>query len=480
MEETQSMTEGVKESYGTMQTAQDSTQKSMIVTRFRWIIYFMCSYQTFVQWFILYSPTGLETQFINDYYLTYSDYALLFSIATGPTCIFPLISGIIVDKFGICISAITSISILLIGNILFALSMYLNNPLILMYIARCIIGIGICYYGVTNNAIIHIYFHNAELAFALGIGPIHSRTGLAAGQFVSFAIYKYIQQTMKIGNSQNILIYVVWFTAILCAFSLLFETTILLSQRSYIKEHKQYVTSDSDHIEEPGTIGNSHDDQNIFLKLKEYTLSFWIVIIIAGLGYLPFLGWMVTGTDALMTTYNYDQSKANTLLLIPNLSALIGCFLVGIVIDKFGRIQIYFLLSGTIYFLWHLFFLYGNELFNDNTDESVIIFMLILFGFGFSCFSTSMWTSVAILSGHSKIGMGNGIAFFSYAIFYAVGQYIVGNLTDVSDGISMKYYGVSIFLLCISIAILVCSIMLLIDDCWHKKELWKRKIPKKV
>ena len=90
------------------------------------------------------------------------------------------------DKFGITPSAILSISILLTGNILFALAMYLSQPLMLMYISRCIIGIGICYYGVTNNAILHAYFHKAELAFALGIGPIHSRTGLAAGEFISF------------------------------------------------------------------------------------------------------------------------------------------------------------------------------------------------------------------------------------------------------------------------------------------------------
>jgi len=455
-----------------MQTSspQESVASSNKVLPFRWVIYAMCSYQIFIQWFILYAPTGLENQFIDDYSLTYADYALLFSIATGPTSIFPLFLGLVVDKLGVVFCAISSISILLIGNLIFVCAMYSSHPLLLMYVARCICGIGICYYGVTNNAILHVYFHNAELAFSLGIGPIHSRTGLAAGEFLSYAIYQWLLNSL--GSSQMALIYVMWVTVILCTLSLLFETSVLLSKRAYIAEHKRFIAA---HEERKNMSTLSEQDKSIYIKAKEYTLSFWIVIVIAGLGYLPFLGWMVTGTDALMTVYGFTQSTANYYLLIPNLSALIGCFVVGALIDKWGRIQIYFLLSGTIYFVWHLFFLYGDDLFNEQTDRAVVVFMLIIFGVGFSCFATTMWASVAILSGHAKIGMGNGIAFFSYAIFYAVGQYVVGVLIDINKDSANKYYWASIFLLFVSLAIITCAIILVIDDCRQKPtKLWKK------
>eukprot|EP00483_Globobulimina_turgida_P012233 UN12255 len=100
--------------------------------------------------------------------------------------------------------------------------------------------------------------------------------------------------------------------------------------------------------------------------------------------------------------------------------------------------------------------------------------MLSIFGIGFSCFSTSIWTSIAILSGHQKIGTGNGCAFFSYAIFYAVGQFIVGELTDIGENVGVKYYYVSIFLLFISIGIVIGGIVLVIDDYKNRSfKLWK-------
>jgi hypothetical protein len=114
-------------------------------------------------------------------------------------------------------------------------------------------------------------------------------------------------------------------------------------------------------------------------------------------------------------------------------------------------------------------------MFSERTDDSVVIFMLILFGFGFSCFATTMWTSIARLSGHANSGMGNGLAFFSYAIQYAIAQYIVGALTYPEMGAAYKYYYVSWFLLCIAVVIIVCGVLLVIDDFgrWGRF-LWRK------
>jgi len=445
--------------YGSMSESKTSQAPvSGKAPLFRWVIYTMCSYQIFVQWFVLYSPSGLQAQFIDVYNLSYAEYALLFSIVTGPICVFPLFLGVVVDKLGVTYSAIISISILLLGNVLFVLSMYINTPglrLVLMYVSRCFEGIGIVYYGVVNNAILHTYFHNAELAFSLGIGPIHSRTGLAAGQYLSFVIYSYLQT--RVEHSDDALIDIMWFTAALCAIGLLFNSTVLLSQNSYIREQKLTMSA------------KLKNELKIKDAFKTYTMSFWTVIVIAGLGYLPFLGFMVTGSDALMSMYGYSQAMSNQFLLIPNASALIGCFLVGFLIDRFNRIPVYFLLSAVLYAAWHLFCLFVGS----DASESMVIFMLCLFGFGFSCFATTMWTAVAKLSGHQKIGIGNGCAFFSYALFYAIGQFVVGSVTDV-DPARSKYHWVSVFLLFLSAAIGICSVVLFVHDRkYRNSKLWR-------
>jgi hypothetical protein len=164
-----------------------------------------------------------------------------------------------------------------------------------------------------------------------------------------------------------------WFTVILGLLSICFVSITLISQKEYIEQHVRCLSATGepeavDHAMLDGSEQSEHivANKSIYMRLKDFTLSFrdftvsikdsftfsfWIVVMIAGLGYPPFLGWMVTGTDALMTTYGFDQGYANNLLLVPNASALIGCFVVGILIDKYGMIQMYFILCGLIYVL---------------------------------------------------------------------------------------------------------------------------------
>ena len=148
-------------SYGSIITKQKTKPNP-----FRWWVYFGCSFVMFTTWYSFFIPSGLQSEFMRDYNLTDDGYALLFSVATGPTFLVPLFAGIIIDKTGIGYPLIISSSIICIAQILFLISCIRQSE-ITMYLSRCLLGFGTCCWQIGMNAILTKYFKHAELAVVL-------------------------------------------------------------------------------------------------------------------------------------------------------------------------------------------------------------------------------------------------------------------------------------------------------------------------
>eukprot|EP01084_Bolivina_argentea_P081895 148296_1 len=439
----------IKNNYGSLNAKSIENTKNS----FRWWVFSACSFVMFSTWYAYFVPTALQTQFMEIYNLSDNDYALIFTISLGPTCLIPIFSGIIIDKTGIGLSVIISTIIMVIAQIIFFIYCIINPySLTLLFISRCILGIGTSWWQIGFNTMLAKYFIGKELAFALSFSPAMSRIGFAAADFISYKIYFL---TGKYTLIWSVLLTVI--ALILCCIYIIIITII------HWKLQKSTV-------EIPYGMRKKTFSQS-FIKIgydiKQTPISLWIIVIIAGLGYIPFTCWTVIGSELLQSIYGYNEQFADNLLLIPCFSTVIAAPLTGMFIDHYGRLSYVLIISSGLYLIFHLYILCGyyNVISYDN--EIIIIILIIFLGIAFSMFATSLWSSIALIVDSSIIGISNGLACMTYAFGVAIGQLIVGKLTDDNN-----YYFVQMFFVYISFGMLIVSTILMFHDYNKGKRLY--------
>ena len=93
-------------------------------------------------------------------------YNLLFSASHYPNIIFPLLSGILVDKIGYAKSTILATICFALGQVLFYFGAVLGNFKI-VFISKMLLGVGHESFSVSNNVTIMSWFSQDQLSFAL-------------------------------------------------------------------------------------------------------------------------------------------------------------------------------------------------------------------------------------------------------------------------------------------------------------------------
>ena len=421
---------------------------------FRWWVFTSCVLMQFSIWYSFWFPSGLQSEFMKYYNLSNDQYNLLFSMSTGPTFIIPIFAGIIVDRIGISLIILASTTIIVIAQSLFLISCYHNDTggalqLILMYISRCILGLGACSWQIGMNTILTKYFIDNELGFALSVTVMAVRCGFAAADFLSYSIY-YI-------SGENTVIWSLLCNVIIVILCWLFITKIVIwhchknGKRKIMKHDQRYSVKHTS----PGSFVKTGYD------LRKIPISQWIMTIIAGIGYVPFSSFTVIAADLLQTSYGYSQGLSDNVLLLPTLSTIIVSPLVGIFIDKHKKLTFILIVSSLLFTTFHIYVLYFIVHDSDNDNLMITCLMFIFLGFAFATFSPPVWSSIGLMVDSSLVGISNGLCFMSYAVYNCVSQIIVGNLT-VKNNINevSKYYYVEIFFILMSLVMLTCCLIL--------------------
>eukprot|EP01083_Nonionella_stella_P144418 450868_1 len=441
-----------KTSYGSLPSI---THKS---TSFRWWVYSACGLVMFSTWYSYFIPSGLQTQFISDYNLSNDEYAFLFSIATGPTFIVPIFAGIMVDKTGLGLPLIISCLLSTIAQIIFLSALILDDKLI-MYISRCILGIGACCWGCTMNSMLAKYFVDNELAFALSLSPSATRAGFIAADYLSYSIYYLTGEKT-----------VIW--AVLCnlMFLLLSLIAIIIVVIVHKKKQKQRTKHLLLNIKQSRLLKKTFSDS--FIKVGKdmgvIPVSLWLLIFIAGVGFVPFVCFTVIGSDLFQNTYGYDEGFSDRLMVLPCFVAVIFSPLVGIFLDKFGKLTDILAMSSILYMVFHLYVIYGVG------EEVVMVIMLCVLGIAFPMYAASMWSAVALIADPSVIGTAYALCYMSYALWNALAQYVAGRLTIEINGVA-DYYYVEVFFVFIALLMFICAVILLVYDRKTTKTLYNFK-----
>mmetsp|Transcript_20330 Transcript_20330/g.30528 ORF Transcript_20330/g.30528 Transcript_20330/m.30528 type:complete len:594 (+) Transcript_20330:76-1857(+) len=109
---------------------------------------------------------------------------LLYSVYSVPNIILPFFSGTVIDSLGAHYSALIFVSLLFIGQSIFASGVQTKNYNI-MLLGRLFYGFGGSSAFVANNTLNSIWFQGKELALAFGINLAVGRMGTVANNWIS-------------------------------------------------------------------------------------------------------------------------------------------------------------------------------------------------------------------------------------------------------------------------------------------------------
>ncbi len=263
---------------------------------YRWVILFLTCIMMIGNYYSYDNPAALKTQ-IDDYMGNPDDfetlYNLLYTVYSIPNVFLPFVGGYFVDSWGVRICLIIFCVLIFIGQAVFALGLSLKSWPI-MYVGRIIFGMGGESLSVGNSALLSAWFEGKELAFAFGLNLSIARLGSVINNLVSPAI----------ANGVG-LVYALWFSAILCAVSVLCSLIISRIDKRFDDSKnkgkaKLMLNDDGSDITNPLIADNDdgsfsgHDvdsrkekieeddeeeDKVEFWEIKKFNEGFWLLVI---------------------------------------------------------------------------------------------------------------------------------------------------------------------------------------------------------
>ncbi|KAI9220524.1 major facilitator superfamily domain-containing protein [Blastocladiella britannica] len=154
----------------------------------RWVALVLCCLLLFGNFYAYDNPSAISVQMHERLGVPYEQFTvylnLFYSVYSFPNIFLTLVSGQLMDKFGIPRVLLALSFFVCAGQFLFAYGLAARN-LNMMLAGRVLFGIGGESVGVAQASITTMWFRNKELAFALGINLCVARLGSVVNAIVS-------------------------------------------------------------------------------------------------------------------------------------------------------------------------------------------------------------------------------------------------------------------------------------------------------
>ncbi|KAJ3369574.1 hypothetical protein GGF31_005091 [Allomyces arbusculus] len=169
----------------------DSCESVLVVnpeSNLRWFALLLCCFLLFGNYYAYDNPAALSVQ-LHEYldipYETFAYYLNLFyAVYSLPNVFLTLVSGMLMDKFGVHRVLLLLSACVCFGQLVFTLGVEAKS-LPVMLVGRIFFGIGGESVGVAQASITTAWFRNKELAFALGINLCVARLGSVVNAFLT-------------------------------------------------------------------------------------------------------------------------------------------------------------------------------------------------------------------------------------------------------------------------------------------------------
>ena len=411
-------------------------QRSVRETNLRWIMLFFGCIFMMGNYFCYDIPGVAQTTFESaPYNFTALQVQLMYSLYSGPNTVLPLLGGLFVDKIGMRIGLFLFTMINTIGQFIYMIG-GIRNDYIIMLIGRVVFGLGAESMGVAQSAIISQWFKGKELAFALGVHLTVARMASVIGGFIIPSL---------IDNDGGLVNKVMWVGSLLCVFCLISGVILCFIDRYAEQQDQQSaVISDTDKFK--------------WSDLKEFTLPFWLVAISCVCVYSSIFPFIQASNTFLVEQYGFDKNTAGQLYSIPYFMSAALAPILGFIIDKFGKRAIFICLSSV---------LVASACFtsalipNQTSPDFICLLPLVLIGFGYSIYASTLWSSIPYIVLPRTIGSAFGLVTSMQQIGLVIVPIVTGVLQDKHPG---NFVAVDCWLGSLALIGVLFNVWLYVDD----------------
>lgn len=312
-----------------------------------------------------------------------------------------ILVGVLLDKFGIRFSTITSAVIMIIGASIkyiafrggFSTTHEMNilglwmikDQVFFAAFGYALFGVGCEYAGITVSKAIAKWFKGKEMALAMGMQVAIARIG----SFVPLAFGAKLANTYDVPTT---LLFVI--VALIIGLVAFFYYNLM---------DKKLETQMDDNLE------NEHEEPFVFsdLRIIVTNRAFWLLSILCVLFYGAVFPFYKYGPDLMVNKFGVSEDWAGFLPSLVPFGTMLLTPLFGGIYDKKGKGASIMILGAFLLFIVHVIFMVPFI-----TSVVAVFFNVLLLGIAFSLVPSAMWPSVTKIIPEKQLGSAYALIFW--------------------------------------------------------------------
>jgi MFS family permease len=382
----------------------------------RWTVLCVVAFTMFCGYFITDVMAPLQDMLTKELGWNASEYGF-FTSAYGWFNVFLfmlIISGIILDKFGVRITGLGACVLMILGCSLkfYAVSglatfegtiLGFKSQVMVAAIGFAIFGVGVETAGITVTKVIVRWFKGHEIALAMGLQVAVARIGTALALSASIPLAKYFHHI-----SAPVLFGVV----LLCIGLIAYLVFCVMDRRLDVS-----IQESETEKEEPFRIKDIKD----IISNK----GFWLIALLCVLFYSAVFPFLKYATSLMVNKYGLDPELAGNIpAILPFGTILLTPFFGGIY-DKKGKGATIMIIGAAM--LIGIHFLFSLPLLNVWWFATIL---MVFLGIAFSLVPSAMWPSVPKIIPENKLGSAYALIFWVQNIGLSMVPLLIGTVLN--------------------------------------------------
>lgn len=386
----------------------------MPVSRYRWVILIL-SYLCMLGFaFSLQSLPPILTLIIDELRLTHVEAGLLMSLFALPAIFLSILVGLVSDRWGPFKTGVSSLILVIIGTLIFAIS----GTFLYAGLGRVIAGVGAVTISIVAAQILSQWFRGREVGMAMGI----YNTAMPVGTIICFTTFGKLGESL--GWRMPIFITVMIGVLGLAAFLILYKPALNTSQKITLDKDKK-VTA-------------------LFSNLRKVGVSMWLI----GFCWMWFNGATIsfsTFAPDFFISKGYSIGFAGFLASLLMWGSLGLSPIIGYLVDKFDNNDLFIGVGGviiatTIYLV---------------TRSTDFLFPMVVMAVAVAFIPAPVYSFTSKILEPENLGLGFGVLSTVSSIGMFFGPYIAGLVRDKTGSYEISFIFLSLLALLITITALI-------------------------
>ncbi|KAI8980829.1 major facilitator superfamily domain-containing protein [Pilobolus umbonatus] len=377
---------------------------------------------------------ALKSIIKREYDISNSQYGVIQSSVSIVNTILPLLGGLFIDAFGTIPGSILTTILITLGNVLVALSSSTTN-VHMMIMGRILYGIGGGTVVIVQETILSQWFSGRSLAVVIALMMTVSRLSSFLAQAT----------VVPIANWLGWYGYGLWFSALLCVFSLVINLVYIVLLKSVTSKNSLRYCRVQKNVK--------HKKMFRWSQLTHLPHSYWLISLMEFLLGGAWSCFLHINSELIKFKFDYNDQQAAAVASIGQVIPIFVMPILGILIDRYGKRTWMMFASGLSFLVCILLLEYTNL---------HPILGMISFSTSLALGPIALVSSVPVILPFSLVGTGMGLVKSCTNIGTSLFDIMTGWVQDLHQ--NKEYTGVMIFFIVVIILSILASAVLYVLD----------------